>query len=235
MVLRSIIVFAAVFSAVAFADAATECAKGPHTTLECTSADTPIMPRHDQSLGRTRFVVRSAPHGEVIGSKEFEGQWFCFGYSANAHAYIIGGVYQIGAWLPLGSIQYLSEDGNSSKPSAFDRKGYNALSSVSSPANRFIVFIGGKLTSGELFVLDMERDIVRKLGTAPLPPPNQGLDVICHDEPFEWGSCWAERYLDMDDGIFRFTSETELEVSYGKDGPLSRATKRRIRKFRLDK
>jgi hypothetical protein len=37
----------------------------------------------------------------------------------------------------------------------------------------------------------------------------------------------------MDEGIIRFKSEMELEVSYGKDGPTQRAKKRRVQRYKL--
>jgi hypothetical protein len=167
-------------------------------------------------------------------STELEGKWFCFGYNATKKIYVVGGIIQKGASLPLASIRYLPEDGREITPSAFDRAGYHALSTVSSPSGRYIVFIGGKLTTDGLYVLDVERNRVRKLGSAPLPPPNAYLNDICSGKPFEWGGCWADRYLELDNGIIGFKSEKELEVTYGKDSPSARAKKRRTARFRLD-
>ncbi|NTV46676.1 MAG: hypothetical protein HGB11_09215 [Chlorobiales bacterium] len=53
-------------------------------------------------------------------------------------------------------------------------------------------------------------------------------------EPFDWGTCWADGYVEMDAGIIRFKSENVLQVSYGKDTPDARARKRRVRLFKLD-
>jgi hypothetical protein len=212
---------------------AAECAKGTRTSLQYTMADVPAIPHHDQGIGRTRFVLRFEPEGGILSSKEFEGQWFCLGYNAKIHSYVIGGIDQKGAWLPLRSIQYLTEEGGSFKPSAFDRLDYIALSAVTSPAGRFIVFVGGRIGIEGLYVLDTKRDVVRKLGPAPAPPPDAQLSDICQNDPFEWGSCWADGYKEMDADIILFKSETELEVSYGKDGPTQRAKKRRVRRYSL--
>ena len=218
----------------AAASDAVECAKGTRTNLEYAIANVPMFPQMDQSIGQTRFILRSKPHGEIVSSPEFDGRWFCFGYNVPTHFYVIGGISQKGAWLPLRSIRYLSEDGSLSRPSAFDRLGYIALSAVTSPAGRYIVFIGGRDAADGLYVLDTKRDLVRKLGPTPLPPPNTDVSEICSDQPFEWGGCWADGYIEMDTGILRFKSETVLEVKYGKDGPSARAKKRRIRNYRLD-
>jgi len=212
---------------------AAECAKGTRTSLHSTMVDVPAIPRHDQGFGRTRFVLRSEPDGGTLSSGEFDGQWYCFGYNAEIRSYVIGGISPKGAWLPLRSVQYLDENARSFKPSAFDRLGYIALSAATSPTRRYIVFIGGRVSIEGLYVLDTKRDAVKKLGRAPAPPPDAQLEVICRDEPFEWGSCWADSYREMDAGIIRFRSETELEISYGKDGPTRRAKNRRVERYRL--
>jgi hypothetical protein len=228
------VAFLFLFPSLASANAVVECTKGPHTTLQFISAKTPSYPLLNQSIGRTTLNIRSTPGDEIISSTEFEGKWFCFGYNELAHFFVIGGIFQKGASLPLASIRYLSEDGKVITPSSFDRSGYHALSSVTSPSGRYIVFIGGRLTTDGLYALDTKRDQVRKLGRAPLPPPNEDLRSLCGDEPFEWGGCWADGYLEMDSSILRFRSDTELEVRYGKDGSSARAKKRRISRFRLD-
>ncbi len=234
-ILRMYLAFIFFFTAIASTCYAAECAKGARTSLQSTFINIPAIPRLDQSIGRTKFVLHSEPHGEILSSTEFDGRWFCFGYNAKTHCYIIGGIFQKGAWLPLGSIQYFAEDGSSFKPSAFDRSGYIALSAATSPSGRYLVFIGGIDSSDGLYVLDTKRDVIKKLGRAPSPPPDALVSDICQGEPFEWGGCCADGYLEMDSSILRFKSESELEVSYGKDGPSARAKKRHIRKFSLDR
>lgn len=234
-ILRTYFAFIFFFATIASTCDAAECVKGTYTSLQYSfvAEHTPTnLPRLDQSIGKTRFVLQSEPQGEALLTSEFEGWWSCFGYNAKTHVYVIGGVFQRGAWLPLGSIEYLAEDG-SFKPSAFDRQDYIALSAVTSPAGRYIVFIGGGERSDDLYVLDTERDVIKKLGRAPSPPPNAEASDTCWNDPFEWGSCWVDGYREMDAGIIRFTSETELEVSYGKDGPTQRAKKRRVQRYRL--
>ena len=212
---------------------AAECAKGARTSLQNNIADVPVIPQHDQSIGRTKFVLRSEPDGGTISSQELEGQWFCFGYSTGTHAYVIGGIDQKGTWLPLRSIQYLAEDGSSFKSSAFDRLDYIALAAVTSPSGRYIVFIGGRIGIDGLFVLDTERDTVKKLGQAPSPPPSSYAADSCEGQTFEWGGCGTDGYVEMDEGILRFVSDHELEASYGKDKPTKRAKKRWVQRYKL--
>ena len=212
---------------------AAECAKGTRTSLQISQVNVPFLPRHGQIVGQTRFVLCSEPGGEELLSKVDEGNWFCIGFNRNTKTYVVGGILERGAWLPLGSIRYLREDGSFFEPSAFDRLGYLAMTVVTSPSGRYIVFIGGQNTAGTLYVLDIERDVVRELGPAPAPPSNVLARDTCKDEPFEWGTCWGDGYVEMDLGIIQFKSENALEVSYGDDSPDGRAKIRRVRRFKL--
>jgi len=85
-----------------------------------------------------------------------------------------------------------------------------------------------------LYVLDIERDVVKELGPAPAPPPNALARDICKGEPFEWGTCWGDRYVEMDVGIISFKPDDVLEVSYGDDSLRARAKKRLIRRFKFN-
>jgi hypothetical protein len=212
---------------------AAECIKGTRTCLKISRINVPSVPRHGQTLGQTRFVLYSEPGGEELLNKVFDDNWFCISFIKNTNTYVVGGIYESGAWLPLQSIQYLRENGRSFEPSAFDRLGYLALTMVTSPSGRYIVFIGGQDRADALYVLDIERDIVKKLGPAPSPPPNELARDMCKGKPFKWGTCWGDGYVEMDTGILRFKSEDVLEVSYGKDRPSARAKIRRVRRFKL--
>ncbi len=224
------------FSLISTSVNAAECSTGTRTRLWNSQINIPFIPRHGQTLGQTRFVLYAEPGGEELLSKVYEGNWFCISFNRNTKTYVVGGILERGALLPLESIQYLREDRTFFEPSAFDRLGFHAMTTAASPGGRYIVFIGGQNTIGALYVLDIERDVVRKLGRAPAPPPQSDAFAkdACKDEPFEWGTCWGDGYVEMDPGIIRFTAEDVLEVSYGDDSPEGRAKKRLIRRFRLD-
>jgi hypothetical protein len=213
---------------------ASECAKGSKTTLEISAIDTPTLLRHDHSMGKSRIVLRSQVTGNTLFSVDYEGRWFCLGFNHKSQKYSVGGVFERGAWLPLASIQYLGEDGSAFEQSAFDRLGYLAMSAQTDTNNRYIAFIGGENTTGSLFVLNVENDTIKKLGTAPAPPPQTAETIdICKDEAFAWGSCWGESYVELDKDIIRFKAEDILEVSYGLDSFHARAKKRHVKRFKL--
>lgn len=209
------------------------CAEGTHTRLQISRINVPSFVRHGQSVGQTKLVLSAEPSGEELLSKVYEGDWFCIGFNRNTKTYVVGGIFERGAWLPLASIKYLSEEGSSFEPSAFDRSGYVAMTAITSPGGRYIVFIGGQKITGTLHVLDTERDVVKELGPAPPPPTDRLARDICKGQPYMWGTCWGDGYVEMDTGIIRFKSEDVLEVSYGDDKPLARAKKRWIRRFKL--
>ena len=206
-----------------------ECPKGAQTQLHYKLINVPHLNRLNESIGQTQFVLKDL-NGAILLSKTVEGRWFCLGFNKTTNTYLIGGVFQTGAWLPLASIQYLGEAKKSFEPSAFDRLAYIANAAVVSPKGRYIAFIGGQQTTGKLYILDTQTDTIKSLGNAPAPPPLDN-DAFSSEEPFEWGTGWADAYVEIEAHILYFKSETILQVSYGKDTAHARAKKRQIRLF----
>lgn len=229
----SILAFLACWLAAGAGNAA-ECG-GSRTRLEIQRMDVPPVLRHDQPIGRSRLVLRDAASGKTVFSGDFEGHWFCIGFNKTAHRYVLGGVFERGAWLPLSAIGYLREDGGAVEPSAFTRQDYLAMASQADENNRYIAFIGGNLVVDGLYVMDVEKDTVRKLGAAPAPPPLPADSIeICRGERFGWGECGADGYKALDEGVVRFRPGNVLEVSYGRDNARTRAKKRHVRRFELE-
>ncbi len=213
---------------------AKECPKSTQTQLQYFSLNTPSITHLDQSIGQTQFILKSNADGATRFSQIYEGRWFCLGFNQARKIYLLGGIFQIGAWLPLRSIQYLHETTDTVTASIFERQGYLANAAIVSPKGRYIVFIGGQQTTGELYVLDTQTDSIKKLGPAPAPPP-LAIDSFSSEEPFEWGTGWADGYVEIEQNILQFKTEHILQVSYGKDTPRARAKKRRIQVFKLPK
>ena len=209
---------------------AADCAKGNTTTLQLNRLNEPKFYRLDQSIGQSQFILLK--QDKPLFEQTFEGRWFCFGFNPNTKTYIVGGVAQTGAWLPLLSIEYLKEDGTAFIPSVFKREQYLANAAIISPKGRYIAFIGGKKTTGELYVLDTQTDNIKPLGKAPLPPP---VENFSSEEAFAWGTGWADGFVEIEKNVLRFKSETVLQVSYGKDTFQTRAKKRHIRIISLNK
>lgn len=206
------------------------CAECPNR-LQFTPVNTPEHPKLDQSIGQTQIVL-FVKDGTTRLSKTYEGKWLCLGFNETSKTWLVGGIFQVGAWLPLASIQYINESTATLEPSAFSRLGYLANATVVSPKGRYIAFIGGQQSTGQLFVFDTQTDTIKKLGIAPAPPPLNNK-AFSSDEPFEWGTGWADSYLTLDANIVSFKSENILQVRYGKDTPHKRAKKRKTTTYKL--
>lgn len=165
---------------------AEECPKSTQTRLQYRLINTPAITRLDQSIGQTRFILKSDADGATRFAQIYEGRRFCLGFNQVTKNYLLGGIFQIGAWLPLGSIQYLHETTHTVTASIFERQGYLANAAIVSPNGRYIAFIGGQQSTGQLYLLDTQTDTIKKLGPAPAPPPV--TDSFSSEEPFEWGT-----------------------------------------------
>jgi hypothetical protein len=215
--------------------AASDYDHGRLATLAMHMEEVPHMPRLDESIGKTAFVLTPKQEGaEPVALRE-EGRWTCLGFDEAIDAYVVSGVFQVGAWLPVGAIRYLSEDGKW-RDSAFGSAQHMALAMVVSPSTRFVAYVGGPNGTDGLFALDVEANTVRRLGPAPAPPPaaDAGMANLCRGERFVWGSCWADGLVEFDPGIVWFASDNDLVVSYGRDAARGRAKKRTVRHFHLD-
>ena len=208
---------------------AADCAKGKTTTLQLTRLNEPKFYRLDQSIGQSQFILLK--QDKTLFEQTVEGRWFCFGFNAQTNTYMVGGIAQTGAWLPLLSINYLKEDGTEFIASKFNRDDYLANAAIISPKGRYIAFIGGKRSTGELYVLDTQTDSIKHLGKAPLPPP---VENFSSEEDFAWGTGWADGFVELEKNVFSFKSEQQLQVSYGKDSSQARAKKRQVRLFKLN-
>jgi len=208
---------------------AADCAKGSHSELQLTRLNEPTVYRLDQSIGQSQFVLLK--QGVARFEQIYEGHWFCFGFNQLTKTYLVGGIGQTGAWLPLVAIQYLKEDGTAFITSVFNRLNYMANAAVMSPEGRYIVFIGGQQTTGKLYVLDSQTDTIKYLAKAPAPPPVNSS--FSSEEPFDWGTGWADGFVAMEKTVLSFKSEYLLRVSYGKDTAYARAKKRHIGYFKL--
>jgi hypothetical protein len=215
------------------------CPSGRHSTLTIEIVSRPEYLRHDHNIGSDRLVLRSRDGKPIFSQAVDDGYLLCMGYSASTGVpgrdapgrYLIGGVGEQGAWLVLRAISYLSEDGRSFEQSVFTKEDFLALTAVASPGGRFVAFIGGKSVADGLYVLDTQKNQIRRLGQPPAPPP-MDLDFEC-EERFQWGTCWADGYVPIEPRVLRFDGETTLVATYGRDTHRARAKNRRVQKFAL--
>jgi hypothetical protein len=216
------------------APAPAHCAVGARSTLDVEVLDRPATPRHDENIGRDRLVLRDADGKARFKDETSDGHFVCLGYDRAKARYLVGVYQEAGVWLVLSSIQYLPEDaanGPHFEPSVFAKKEYVALASVTSASGRYLAFVGGVGVADALYVLDTESDTIRRIGRAPAPPPvSDGFEC---DEPFRWGTCWADAYKPFEPAIVHFDGDAVLVISRGHDTPKRRATRRAEQRVKL--
>ncbi|MBI5489415.1 MAG: hypothetical protein HY905_18930 [Deltaproteobacteria bacterium] len=193
-------------------------------------------PQHDGSFGKTRFELEATDGSDrPPWRRDLEGQWTVLGYSPVRHAYVLGGQFEKGAWLPLDDLRYLKERTGSLLPSRLSGREWIALAAIPSPTLRYVALIAR--VDGQpqfrLHVLDLEKDEIAEVGPAPAPPPT---DFKCDPppQPHQWGD-EVDGLVEMDAGIIVFSAdERRLTASYGDDTCAARSAQRTTREWNLE-
>jgi|GEM_PF-1670886 hypothetical protein len=207
--------------------------------------------QYDGDDGRTEITVLSKVEHKRLKKLRWKGVWHCVGYIRSSQAFLLVGEFQVGAWLPLTKIRYLSAEGNEAIDSRCQRNypksqeelgGWMGFSVIPNDDLSFISFIGcfeGSAMS--LMVLDAQKDELKVLGAAPAPPPisdpywlKEVQRMIAEDHEWAWGGPGADGYIPMDDGVIVYKDD-KLIVSYGDDTPVRRAVKRTYKTWDLNK
>jgi hypothetical protein len=207
---------------------------GTSARLRVRSVETPL---HDGSFGADRVELQSLADKKVLASDDIEGRWQVLAYAPASRAFVIGGEFEVGAWLPLDAVSYVDEKTGALRQSRYSEKDWIALSAVAGPGGRYVVFVGQMahvhVAGGfRLQALDTAKDALYDLGPAPAPPPQEvatGDGGRC-----DWGDP-VDGVTPMDPGIVRFTDAHTLTVSYGADNCTTRAPKRRVQTWDLDR
>ncbi|HXU02403.1 MAG TPA: hypothetical protein VN903_15670 [Polyangia bacterium] len=193
---------------------------------------------HDGSYGSARVELQALGDHRQILSKEIEGTWRVLAYAPAARAFVIGGQFETGAWLPLDAVSYLDEATGALRPARFTGT-WIAFAAVAGPNGRFVAFVGkwgpDADTAGRfrLQVLDAAADALYDVGPAPAPPPDS-FWAEEHRRRCDWGDP-VDGFVEMDAGIVRFTDDHTLRASYGADSCLKRGARRREQTWDLEK
>jgi hypothetical protein len=105
---------------------------------------------------------------ELMHTVSHDFHWLCLAYSKQ-RGHVIGTMSELNTKLVLRTIGYLREDDDTLAPSAFTRERLHAYASIASRDGRYIAFIGGRDETA-LYVLDTRRDVIKRLGPAPVVP-----------------------------------------------------------------
>ncbi|HXJ20286.1 MAG TPA: hypothetical protein VMT03_08635 [Polyangia bacterium] len=194
--------------------------------------DVKESPRHDVSDGSVAMRLETLSDHRAIAAKTMEGTWRVLAYVPSAHMFVLGGQFEVGAWLPLNVISYVDEATGVARQ-ARHSEDWMALAAVPSPDGRFIVFVGAL---GEhyfrLQVLDTVKDALYELGQPPAPPPEPHPVAEGSGREWDWGDP-IDGVTEMDPGIVTFPDDHTLRVTYGRDTARGRAAKRTVRTWDL--
>jgi hypothetical protein len=196
---------------------------------------------HDGSYGAARLELRRLADGKPILTKKLEGTWRVLAYVAARRAFLLGGQFEVGAWLPLDDLEYVDEATGAMTRSRVTADGnWIAFAVVPGPDGRFVAAIG-EYRADQAFgagrfrlqLLDAAKDALFDLGRPPAPPPAE-------DPPDEGRGRWQwgdpiDGLVEMDPGIITFVDAHTLRASYGADTWKRRASRRTAKTWDLER
>ena len=195
-------------------------------------------PKYDKSPGETLLKLHFSKDSSVLKEYKLEGIWHSIGYNLHEKKYIVGGLFQVGAWLPMCEIRYLDETSYEMKSSRINKTDWFSFIAVPDELGKYMALIGKYDEKYMvLYVLNTITDRVQILGKPPQPPPvdSSFINDDMLKETWQWGNSYADGFTEMDDGIIVFENNDRLRVSFGKDSPLRRAVKRKNVVYKLIK
>jgi len=164
---------------------------------------------------------------------ELAGRFRVFGYSAAAHAFVVGGFFGAGRSVLLEELWLVDERSGSLRRSRYDR-GLRAGSAVLSPDGQYLALVAGPRSARDrlgLWVYSVFHDALFRLGEPPAPPPVQ---FACgRARPSRWQNIAREGYAELEPEILSFQAPARLRASYGRDTCRERARSRRTRDWDL--
>jgi hypothetical protein len=214
------------------------CASSTSTLLR--SGGTSRSTRHNGNDGEARFVLENKSTGSVLWKDEYVGEGICFGFNSARHIYVVGSRREHGIGVRVTNVRYIDEEARRSRISALNMRKIEAFAAVTSPTLHYVALIAMEGSDVSLLVLDVERDVLLKLGKAPLPPPLTAWErTYVRDHPevlegtWDWMASFRDSYIELDPKIVQFEGKDVLKVSYGADTAYERAQKRDVVKWDL--
>lgn len=196
--------------------------------------------RHNGNPGKTSFILEERSSGKVLWQAQYEGIGVCYGFNPLQKIFIFGLLKENGIGVRLTELYYLNEAKAEVRKSSFSAAALEAFAGVTDVHHSFLAFIAIEKNDVGLYLLDVAHDRIRKLGTAPLPPPlskEEQSYALRDPESFqgkwEWMSSLRDGYRPLDPGILYFEGNNTLVATYGNDTREKRATQRKIRRWNV--
>lgn len=213
-------------------------AASPRTMLEIRLVETP---RHDGRAGRSLIRLIARVDSSVVSHDTLEGVWYQIGYDSASGRYLLGGAFEIGAWLPIRSLGYLDERTGHITWSRFGNEGWFAMAMIARSDGRFIAFVGARKDDAtmRLALLDTRGDSIAVAGRAPGPPPladeNEREYFRESGSRYEWGTPPWDGFVGLDAGVITFEGSDGLVARYGADSETHRSKRRSVRRWSIAK
>ena len=217
-----------------------QCSSGASTSLQLGGRFR--SPHHNGNDGEAHFVLEAKDTASVFWKGQLAGEGVCFGFNVLRRAHVVGLRKQHGIGARLTRMFYINEVRPGIRASAFNKNGIEAFAAVPSSDLNYVALIAIDRNETSLFVLDIQKNRLRKLGKAPLPPPltNQERE-FAHQHPdrfggrWEWMAPFRDSYMALDPSIVEFQGAALLQVSYGADTADQRARQRDVVTWDLSK
>ncbi len=214
----------------------------PALTFADTTLDIRLLrsPRHDGDAGSTLVRLIRAADSAVISADTLAGAWHLLGHDSLGRRYLLGGAFQMGAWLPLRALAFVNAaTGAITRSTAL--AGRYALAAVSRCDGRYVALVGAEdgLSAMHVLAWDTQRDTIAVLqARVPGPPPLRDAAEVdmfrSNGLPYAWGSPPWDGFTPMD-GALRFRADGRLVVTGGGDTPYRRARGARARLLDLSR
>jgi hypothetical protein len=195
------------------------------------------IPRHDMDMGRTELIIHSRADKKVLLKETLKEVWECLGFNVQKRKYIIISKNEHGVKVTMRGLVYLDEAKAAYQDSIFGKLHFEATASLYSPDGTYLALIGAPEGKDiySLYVLNTISDELREIAEPPAPPPLTAADLDNQDAEQMAGPREApeRHYTEMEKGIWEFTAQHTLRVSYGKDSLKHRSKDRIIKEWDL--
>ncbi len=189
----------------------------------------PRIPTLQGGIGHTLMTQRFADPAKSPVVQQWPGIWSCFGYLSESNEFVLLHRDVMGATPAYVGLTFRHEVTGAQRALQWDGLGHVVLPA---PGGRYAAAVVG---TGTLLALDLQTGTVRALGPAPAPPPLSAEEARFYKsrKPLSWDRDPRSGTADLEPEVLRFTSPTQLQATFGADGALRRATKRRTQLFDL--
>lgn len=175
------------------------------------------------------------PDSTALVEAEYAGTWYELGYDSAGKRFVVAGAFEMGGWLPIRALAYVSAHDGTMERTRFGAEGWYAFAvTMDRGSLHYAAFVGGNVRGDSLglYGWDLLNNACAPLGAAPGPPPigdNEELARFHRDEDgYVWGVPPWDGYCSIEQSVLAFDPVTPgmVKATYGADTEARRARKR---------